>query len=321
MPPFGRPWFLKHQALLKWLANTKYGKGVLGHNLDGVDLILPNAVFKRHGGQIVGEFRTHDKYAKRLFYEYNAIWKTFHWFDMNVANIYVPKFNLGFDTTGDLFPAAGNNSPIDGYVERAGVDEIFSTIRAGAGTATNTTGTDEVSCWLQSSTTSSQYQSIRRGIYLYDTSGIGAGATVDAAVISFVSNAKANSLGSPDFHVVASTPAANDALANSDYGQTGTTSFGNITYASWDAGGSTYNDITMDANGEGNIDVSGISKFGSRTSWDQSGTFGGSWSSNTFSRFNSYYADETGTSKDPKLVVTFTPASGAAIMNLTSKTW
>src|SRR3990167_10930400 len=95
---FNEQWFLKNQRLLKLLANTKYGRDILGHSLNKVDLILQNAVFQKSGKEIKAEFRTHDKYAKRLFYEYRTIWKAFHWFDMNVANIYIPKLNLGFDT-------------------------------------------------------------------------------------------------------------------------------------------------------------------------------------------------------------------------------
>lgn len=307
---FNKDFFLKHQRLLLLFANTQYGKSLLGHGLDKVDLILPNAVFQKNEKDITAEFRGHDKYSKRLFYEFQPIWKAFHWFDINVANIYVPKLNLGFDTLGPIYPVAGANSPVDGYVARNAVNEIFSTIRAGAGTTSNVTGSSDVGmAQITSTATSNQYGDFSRGIFCWDTSSL-SGGTVLTTIVSIANDRKLNGNGDTglEFDLVAATPAATNALANSDYGQLGTTVFASVSYASVTA--EAYSDFTCDANGIANVSTSDITKFGLRMNWDTDNSFGGTWASGATTGFYGYMADNTGTTYDPKLVVTYTPSSG-----------
>lgn len=306
---FDKKWFLKNQKLIRWFANTNYGRGVLGHDLDKVDLILPNAVFQKLGNKYKAEFRTHNKYSKRLFYTYKPVWKAFHWFDMNMANVYVPKLNLGFDTL-TAYPAAGTNAPIDGRVLRGSVNETFSTIRAGAGTGTADSDASAAFARLEASATTDQYGGLVRSILCFDTSSLGDTATISAAVFSLKGSAKNNALGATSIDIVASTPASTSSLTNSDYGQLGTTVFASIAYASYST--SAYNDFTLDANGRANIDktTSNNTKFGGRVAWDTSNSFGGTWASSARSGFDGNYADATGTSTDPKLVVTYTVPAG-----------
>ena len=309
---FDKKWFLQNQKLFRWFANTKYGRSLLGHGLDKVDLILPNAVIKKEGKQYIAEFRTHDKYSKRLFYEFKPLWYAFHWFDMNIANVYVPKLNLGFDGI-TTYPVAGSNSPIDGIVIRQGVDEVFGTIRAGAGNATSDSGDNsEDSPALVSSTNSNQFQGLRRSVYLFDTSSLTSSADISSAVASVYGNSsstKANQMGSQDWHWCASTPAANNALVSADYGQLGATSFGTITYAAFTGG--QYNDSTLNASGVAAISKTGITKLGARLSDDINGTFTGVWGSGLQDSFRPVFADHTGIDQDPKLVVNFTLPGGS----------
>ena len=311
---FDKQWFLNNQKLLRWFANTKYGKDLLGHGLERVDLILPNAVFKKEGKIYTAEFRTHDKYAKRLFYEFQSVWKAFHWFDMNVANIYVPKLNLGFDTLTAYPDANVETSTVDGYALRGSVDQTFTDIRAGAGTSASDTGTNSDDLFLVASTTSNQYQTLIRAFYLFDTSTLTSEATINSAVVSTygtAANTKANAIGSPDFHLGSSTPASNTAIAASDFANRGTTSFGSIAYASFT--GSQYNDLTLNASGIANISKTGVSKFSGQLSWDiLNDTTGLSWVSASSSGFRMTFADTADTTSDPKLVVTYTIPIGGA---------
>lgn len=310
---FNRQWFLDNQKLLRWFANTHYGKDLLGHGLDRVDLILPNAVIKKESKTYTAEFRTHDKYAKRLFYEFQPVWKAFHWFDMNVANVYVPKLNLGFDTLTVYPDANTETTSVDGYALRGGVDQTFTNIRAGAGTSASDTGTNSDDLFLVGSTTSNQYQTLVRAFYLFDTSSLTSPAEISSAVFSTygtATNTKANVIGSPSFHLTSSTPASNTAIVAADYAQVGSTSFGSVAYASF--GASQYNDITLNASGITNISKTGVSKFAGRLSWDMlNDTTGLSWVSASSSGFRMTMVDTAGTSQDPKLVVTYTlPRAG-----------
>jgi len=77
----------------------------------------------------------------------------------------------------------------------------------------------------------------------------------------------------PDIDIYTSTPAINTSLVAGDYQQIGSTSQTGapISYADWSTTG--YNDFTLDAVGLGNINKTGISKFGVRNAnYDVSGS-------------------------------------------------
>lgn len=309
-----KKWFLKHQRLLLLFANTFIGRYVLRLGTSSIGknkiiAILPNSIYWIEKGKYKAEFRTHDKYAKRIYYTFYRLFEILHLWDM----VWYPKFNLGYDTLGPIYPAAGANSPCDGYVRRTGVDEAFATIRAGAGTDFNVTDANNRYSQLIGSATNDQYTLLVRSIFTFDTSPLTAPATISAAVFSLNGDGKSNGLGSPTFDIVAATPAATNTLANGDFSQLGTTVFADVAYASYNTAG--YNDFNMDANGIANISKTTVTKYGTRLGWDTDNSFGGVWANGGDTYFNGYYADQAGTANDPKLVVTYTlPTGGFFIM-------
>jgi len=207
------------------------------------------------------------------------------------------------NTVSTFYPDANvESTSVDGYVSRQGVDQTFAAIIAGAGTNAVDSDIDEGYAILHGSTTSNQYQGNYRGIALFDTSAIPNTDAITSAVISFHGNFKFNALGDAAFHVVSSNPASNTALVAADYGTLGSTSFGSVAYASYSTTG--YNDITLNASGIATISKTGVSKFGTVTSWDLNASFTGAWASGGVSGFQWIPADAAGTSTDPKLVVT-----------------
>lgn len=306
---FNKEWFLKHQKILLWFANTFIGKRVLRHDLDKVDAILPNAVFTREGKKITAEFRTHNKYSKRLYYAFKPLWHLFHLWDM----AWYPKCNLGFDSLTKYPDANPESTSVDGHVRRSVASETFGTIRAGAGTNSSDTETEATIARLVASSTSNQYSQMRRAIFLFDTSALTAEATISAATLSLYGSAKSNGLGSPTLDIVSSTPVSSTALVNADYAQLGTTVFSDIAYASFST--SAYNDMALNASGLAAISKTSISKFGTRIGWDTDNSFGGVWASTADTYFQAYFADQAGTTNDPKLVVTYTlPSLGVIII-------
>jgi len=188
-------------------------------------------------------------------------------------------------------------------VQRAAVDEVFSTIRAGAGTAAVSNSSPMV-VRLNATATLNQFESLLRIYVLFDTSIISASGTISSAVFSGYGIQKEAGNGSPDLHLASSSPASNTDLVAADYQQVGITSFGSITYANFT--GLQYNDITLNAAGVTNISKTGISKFSLQTSWDINNSFTGAWVSLANTDFRIGTAELTGTSEDPKLVVTYT---------------
>lgn len=207
-----------------------------------------------------------------------------------------------------VYPTAGTGGPTgDANLFRNGVDETFGTIRGGAGTGTNqsgTTGTVDI----QASTTLNQFQLLQRFGATFDTSPLTAGATISSAVLSLWGFDKASGIGTNSVDICGWTPSVNFNFANSDYGQFASTSFANVAYASFDTSDTVYTDFTLNASGISNVSKTGISAFGVRFNWDLNNNFTGSWVSNDETYIFWRSADTAGTTNDPKLVITYTTA-------------
>ena len=207
------------------------------------------------------------------------------------------------------FKVYGNT--VDGVLVRSAVDQTLADIRAGAGTSNDYASADIQIVRLQASTTSGQYKDLRRGILLFDTSGLPDTATISEAILSFVANASTDTLsGSASDNsaivLVASTPASNIVLENADFSQVGTTDFGrSAKQGSLTIDSSTYNNITLNASGISAISKTGITKFAMRYGWDFDNTATGlTWSSEGIQRISIATA-EAGTATTPKLVITY----------------
>lgn len=152
---------------------------------------------------------------------------------------------------------------------------------------------------------------IQRLFFLFNTSAISAG-TVTAATASWVCYNSAFTNGDNDgddwINVVQSNPATNTDIVAADYNKCGSAvtnptegatriDMGSITHND-----STYNTWTLDATGRGWISLTGVTKLGLREGHDciNSAVVG-----DNICGF--YSAEYTGTSADPKLVVTYTP--------------
>src|SRR3989344_2644202 len=226
-----------------------------------------------------------------------------------------PVYPVYTDTTTTFYPDPdAETTTVDGVVQRSVADTTWAGVRDGAGTSANdsNTGSGEYYAEMYSGNSSNTWGRIKRAIFLFDTSSIGDTDTIDSAVLSLYGIGKNDPNGAtPNIDIYTSTPASNTALVGADYGQIGTTSQTGspISYSSYST--SAYNDFTFNATGRGNVSKTSISKFGARiANYDAANTAptwvtGDSWS------LQGYYADQTGTSNDPKLVVTYTPANAA----------
>lgn len=309
---FSKEWFAQHQRLLVLFANTSWGRQVLRIN-DGrkVWAIMPNALyFLDNRDQVTAEFRGHDKYGKRLFYEFEGFWKFCHEFDMRLANRFVPALNLGFDTL-TAYPVAGAASPCDGPINRVGRNETFATLVSSAGNQGGLEGTaTDNMAGIQASTTTDQYQGLRRGFFNFDTSSLTSGATVSAVTFSLWGVFKSNNLGDTNVDCVSHT-AGSSSLPNTDFVNIGSTSFAGISIATIATG--SYNDFVLNSSGISNINKTGISKYAVRLGWDRAASFTGTWVSNAETRFGGSFADTAATTQDPKLTVTFTLGGGGGV--------
>lgn len=207
-----------------------------------------------------------------------------------------------------VFCDAGTGSTtVDGRLSRTGVDESFATIRAGAGTIAENTLTNVTVVSLQASTTLNQFQTLRRGIFTFDTSALTSSATISAVTLSLTGSGSTPAVGAgaTSMHITSASPASNNTLVASDFSNVGETSFASIPTGSYLSTG--YNDFVLNASGIANVSLTGISRFGSRIGWDMdNSTTGFTWASGAFSAIGCTFADQTGTTSDPKLTITYT---------------
>ena len=312
---FSAAWFDRHQRVLLWLLHApllgRWFRWVLCIRRHDVGYhgrivrLLPHAyIIANADGSRTLECRTHAKYAKRLFYAFQPLWWALHAWDQVIANPLVPALNAGFDTLTAYPDPDPETTSVDGWVGRIAASAAFATIRGGAGTNAQDNDANDVIAMLQSTTTLDEYDQLRRGVFLFDTSAVG-GGSVSAATFSVVPSATTTNLGTDDVHVCAVAPASNTALATADYGTYSATSFGSLAIGSISL--ASYNDIALNASGIAAVAVGGVTKFGTRLGWDLSATFAGTWLTSAATRVQADFADQTGTANDPKLVVTFTP--------------
>lgn len=212
-----------------------------------------------------------------------------------------------------VFPDANpETTSVDGVASRLVAGEAFTTIRNGAGTTFTDSVSNDTSPLLRATTTSNTYDYLRRSIFVFDTSALTSSASISGATVSVYISGKANPLGSPDIHIAGATTSSNTTLSNSDYENVGRTSFASIAYASISASG--YNNWSLNSSGISNINTTGVSKFSCQLDWDiNNSTTGLTWVSSATSgqgtRLVSEFAEDSGTSFDPKLVVTYTTTS------------
>ena len=323
---FSKEWFEAHQARLLWFANTRYGRDVLGVNGNNSNVgknkilkIEPRAIHWVEGNKVKAEFRSKPEFANKMFHSYKALWEAMHWFDMKIANPLVPALNLGFDSL-PFYPAAGNNSPIDGYGgPYSASGAAWATLRSAAGSATilNSTGSD-INTGVFSDNDTNLWAVVYRGAVLFDISSLEATEITDVALDLRGGALKSNNGGNPEMAIVSSNPAANNALAGTDFsiGNMGTTEFATrIGYSSWSQ--AAYNPFAFNASGKSFVQSAyagdGIVKLGLRSGWDIDNSEP-TWTSSQGSVLSVVSADAGG--DIPRLTITYTPAGGASTLTL-----
>lgn len=317
-------WFDRYQLSLLQLANTDYGRSFLCIDKDFPEItqIGKNFVRSTKNGISVTDFRVGSKWANIIRYKWSDFVDAMYSLNsFSYLPLNSPVLSLSLrGTTSTFYPDPNpETTTVDGRTYQqygGGTGQVWATIRAAAGNGAADSGTgDEYASGLYSGPTSGLWNTIYRSIFLFDTSSIPDTDTISAATLSFYGFVGTINNFSQSVVPVSSNPASNTGLANSDHSTLGNTAFASgITYGSWSTAG--YNDFSLNASGISNISQTGVSKFGLRCSGDQSDTEP-TWAADTFAIGGCYYADETGTSKDPKLVVVHAAASTAVNSMLT----
>lgn len=229
-----------------------------------------------------------------------------HAWDASFARL-IPALNVGCDTLTIYPDPHPETNTVDGYVQRSGSGESWSSIRNGSGTSADDSSTALGVYLLASSNPLYPWYLLRRSVLLFDTSPLGAGATVQSADLYLWCTLSATGLGDTTVDVVSAVTQYNTQLVTADYYYTnfGTTPFSQVLVSNLSTG--QYNAFSFNSSGKSYINVTGITRIGLRLGWDTVDYFGGTWSAGAGTAASFYSADNADLTNDPKLVITYTP--------------
>lgn len=325
---FDEAWFKKHQVTLLTLLNSKATSRLtrsvlcfckeecpasrqicaIGPNRFSYDAtLLPDG-----REQITTDFKTQDKFSRRIYFSLRPLWWIAHTWD-EVADYVKPRYSFGLSSLtayGD-----DNVTTCEGAIAQNTTNATWAAIRDGSGNTLNQNAANHYGFRLGCFPTTNKWIFVYRSIYTFDTSSIGGGNTVSAAVFSCWSATNPDSLScAPDADVYTATPASNNILVNGDYTQVGTVSQTGaaLSYATINV--NTFIDFTFNATGRGNISLTGISKFGIRNANYDVANVPPTWQagSNKYTGWIVYSFDSYGTGNGPRIVITYAAGGGGS---------
>lgn len=150
-----------------------------------------------------------------------------------------------------------------------------------------------------------EYDTLSRGVFLFDTSSLPDGCSVISAALSLYGFDKDNEGSWTTYiNIYSSNPVSDTALEAGDYDSLGTTAFcdDEISYTNWSETG--YNEFVLNSTGLAVISKTGVSKFGARTSHDVEDTDPG-WTAGGEGLTFGIYMAEKGEGYEPTLLVTY----------------
>lgn len=327
---FNLTWFRKHQRLLLYLLNspltrrlTRWVLRIRSYDCplsEKIVAIGPNFFtkeFKWLNDNLVEattDFRTHPKYAKRIYYAFRSLWWLCHAWDWLIADRFLPELSFGFDSLTAYPDPNPETTTVDGQVGYSAEYQTWTYVRDKTSGSTNPSAATGYVVQGEKLSNDYDYHGISRCVFLFDTHLLTSGANISAAVFSVMSGVDCDlteTANPANLALVSSNPASNTNLVGADYNKAnwGTTRFAtDYTAAAFWANRNNYSNMSLNASGIANINKAGISKFGIRASNDLDNN-----APIHRSFVIGYFADYTGTSNDPKLVVTYTISAGAKV--------
>ena len=332
------------QPLLLEMANTDEGREFfqIPAEYGEIERFYKNALHWRTGAFLIdddgilkeewkADFRIGAKWGNLIRYkwtEFCALAKTFYETQYRGKKTYRPLLNI----EGKLVAAHATSTFYpDAHTESTSVDGISYTYNqtsnwdtahdySSGNYADDSSATTNIGYWR--SNVGSNIGMVR-SFFLFDTASLDDGHSITATTLSFYATATgSNSSGggsevtTKTQTIIQTSPSSNTAITTGDYNQCGSVDdpaeaidSGNRFNANADWTTSQYNVITFNSTGLGFVAKAGVTKLGCRMPFDCTDDNPGG------SKYNNYMtvgsADASGTSTDPKLLVTslspFTP--------------
>jgi len=231
-----------------------------------------------------------------------------------VHTISVKKEKFGADnivpnktgnTTTTVYPDTGTGGTTGDAWISSGYNATWAGCRSDIPAAGYTMGgTKSLSPWVYYRSGSPSWY-IRRSGFTFDTSAVGSDI-ISSVVLSLHGTGDANADADSSYNVITGfTPAADNSFVRADYSQHEFTPLSSaIDIADYST--SDYNDYAFNSAGIAYINGSGVTGFSHLNEFDLADTPTPTGSTGV----RSWYSDEAGTSKDPKLVIEHSSGSG-----------
>lgn len=322
-------WFKQQQRLLLWIANSQEGRALLCIDKDFPPIVEISKKhikgfigFNKNKPQYISGFKVGAKYANVIRYRWKEFQEMALWYYINEMSSSLIKkqiFNPVCPIPGYAYLVNTSRpdpdpetTTVDGGVSAQIVQTTWASIRGDAGNNAVPSAADINIFNSVGGTTSNNWSTLRRAIYLFDTSGIGGTSTIDSATLDIEGTGKNDpDTNTPDINIYTSNPASNTNLVGTDYSTVGTVAQATaITFANWSV--TADNTFTLNSTGLGNISKTGVTKFGAANANYDVANVAPTWSNGGSSWINGFAADQTGTASDPTLTTQYTAASTTA---------
>jgi len=216
-------------------------------------------------------------------------------------------YPVSVSASATYYPDAHDETTsVDGVTEEDDDGAAWATLVGAAGDNAYDTTTD-ANCVGWYVTGSKEFKNLRRGIFLFDSSGLPDACTITNAVFSVYGHTKNDpDSNTPNINVYSSDPASNVELVGGDYNSLGAIAFCDTAIAYGDFSTAGYNDFTLNAAGKAAISKTGVTKFGTREVTHDVGNSAPTKTQAGWTELKIYWADNG--SNKPKLVATYTTA-------------
>jgi hypothetical protein len=207
--------------------------------------------------------------------------------------------------TYTIYPSVDGN--MDNYTGSAYTS--WANLIADGGQRVDKTSANAEIVGFESTSTTNYWLYLYRGGYIFDTSSIDDGETINSATFSLYGTSKADTGSFAQTVCLYSfAPASNTDIVAGDFDSLGTTMLctSGIDYSSWSTSG--YNDFSLNATGLAAISKTGYTRLGTRFSSDASAS-SPTWSGTKYTNLKAYYSEQSGTTNDPKFVINTSAAS------------
>ena len=315
-------WFDKYQELLVDLANTDYGRDLLC--IDKlpypVTSMLKNVVVFDIGrdalGSCIGDFRVGCKWGNVIRYRWLEVKKALDQMNMRrllslPRHLILPDgrkipVSRGAASLTEYPDAHPESDTVDGFYGREVVVETFATIRGGAGAAARDAGATSLLGRILGAGTTDRWAQLHHGVFGFDTSIIGTD-TADSGTFSVYGQSVVDNLDQ-GMGLMLATLASHTAVAASDWANRDTTAQSDTSIDMGSFSTSAYNDYALNSTGLGNVATGGVTEYTTSVSADIGSGTEPTWGSGTNAEVVGYFAEQSGTSNDPKLVIEYSSA-------------